>query len=54
MYIYIIIRSIVTFPVHFAYLFTSTVPRRGVEILSEYKPTLTAQATLMLQSNSIR
>lgn len=53
MYIHIIIRNIVIFPVHFAYLFATTVPRKGAEILSEYKPTLSAQATLMLQTNSI-
>lgn len=40
--------------VQFSYLFTMTVARKGAEILNEYKPTLIAQATLMLQSDSVR
>ena len=54
MYICTIIRNIAIFPVQFSYLFTMTVARKGAEILNEYKPTLIAKATLMLQSDSVR
>ena len=54
MYMYIIIQNIAVFPVQFSYLFTIPVARKGAEILSEYKPTLIAQATLMLQTDSVR